>query len=121
MQSVILFAHGSRDPLWRAPVEAVAQAVAQAAQDAHVRCAYLELCEPDLPSAAAELVRDGARHIRVLPLFLGVGRHARHDLPLLLQNLQTEHPGVQFELLPTVGENPRVIALLAELALGESA
>ena len=30
MLGVIVFAHGSRDPLWRHPVEAVAQRIAQA-------------------------------------------------------------------------------------------
>lgn len=118
MSAVILFAHGSRDPLWRAPVEAVAEAVRLAAPATAVRCAYLELCEPDLPAVAAELVQQGAAHIRVLPMFLGVGRHARHDLPELIQVMQQAHPDVRFELLPTVGEDPRVIALLAQLALG---
>jgi len=70
MRAVIVFAHGSRDPLWRAPVEAVASAIAQRDPGTAACCAYLELCEPSLPDAAASLIRNGATDLRVLPLFL---------------------------------------------------
>lgn len=117
-RAIILFAHGSRDPLWHKPIEAVAQAIA--ARDTHtpVRCAYLELSQPSLPEAGAELVANGATHIRVFPMFLGVGKHARQDLPELMTQLRSNHPDVSFELLPTAGESPRLTALMAELALG---
>ena len=117
MLGVIVFAHGSRDPLWRKPIEAVAAQVTQTDATALVSCAYLELCEPDLPTAAAHLVAQGAQTLRVLPLFFGIGKHAREDLPLLLAALETAHPGVTIEALPSVGENPRLTALLAQMAL----
>ena len=121
MLGVIVFAHGSRDPLWRRPVESVAQQIAQRDLAAAVRCAYLELCEPDLPSAAAELVAQGATDVRVLPLFFGMGKHAREDLPVLMEQLRMAHPGVEFRQLPTAGEDPRLTALLAQLALESAA
>ena len=117
MKGVIVFAHGSRDPLWRAPVEAVARQIALADPEVRVECAYLELSEPDLRTAAARLLKDGASHIRVLPLFFGMGKHAREDLPQLLQQLEREYPTVRFERLATAGEDPRFIALLAQIAL----
>jgi len=117
MLGVIVFAHGSRDPLWRLPIESVARQIAERDAAALVACAYLELSEPDLPTAAARLVADGATRIRVLPLFFGMGKHAREDLPVLMADLQTAHPGVVFEKLPAAGEDPRLTALLAQLAL----
>jgi sirohydrochlorin cobaltochelatase len=116
-RGVIVFAHGSRDPLWRDPVEAVAARIAQTDPAVAVSCAYLELCEPDLHQAADRLVATGARHVRVLPLFFGMGKHAREDLPRLMQELVHAHPQVRFELLPTAGEDPRLTALLAQIAL----
>ncbi len=116
--AIILFAHGSRDPLWHRPIEAVAQAIQAADPQAQVRCAYLELSTPGLPEAGAELVAAGARHIRVFPMFLGIGKHAREDLPQLMDDLRLAHPDVQFELLPTAGESARLTALMADLALG---
>jgi sirohydrochlorin cobaltochelatase len=117
MLGVIVFAHGSRDSLWRLPIEAVAQRIAQSDPAAAVSCAYLELCEPDIATAAQALLAKGATHVRVLPLFFGMGKHAREDLPVLMQDLKTAHPSVRFEQLPAAGEDPRLTALLAQIAL----
>jgi sirohydrochlorin cobaltochelatase len=116
-RGILLFAHGSRDARWRAPVEAVARRVAELDPKALVACAYLELVEPDLTTAAETLIRQGAGAVRVLPIFLGMGRHAREDLPRLIDALRIRHPGVEFVLHNAVGETPEVIELLARKAL----
>ena len=116
-RAIILFGHGSRDPLWRQPMDAVAAALAGAAPDVPVRCAFLELQAPDLATAAAELVQGGARRIDVVPMFLGAGRHVRDDLPKLVQGFRNSCPGVDFLLKPPVGEDPRLLALIAKIAL----
>jgi len=117
MKAIVLFGHGSRDPQWREPMEAVAQRIRSRVAEVQVRCAFLELDSPDLPTAAAELVATGADVIRVLPMFLGAGRHAREDLPLLVEACRRAHPTVRFELQPSVGESPRLLDLVATLAL----
>ena len=116
-RGIVLFAHGSRDPLWRAPIEAVAAQIRARQPGTPVQSAYLELCTPSLAEAAADLATAGVRHLRVFPLFLGVGKHAREDLPELIESLQVAHPGLEIELLPAVGENPQLIALMADIAL----
>ena len=113
---IVLFAHGSRDPLWRAPMEAVRQHIEAQSAAAAVRCAYLELCAPNLPDAVQELAAQGASRITVVPMFLGTGKHAREDLPVLVQALRNAHPSVQFHIQPAIGENPRMTALMAEIA-----
>lgn len=115
--AVILFAHGSRDPLWRLPIEAVAAQIRSQQPGAAVRCAYLELCTPSLSEAAEQLIAEGASQVRVFPLFFGVGKHAREDLPVLMDELRAAHPSVQFDMLPTAGEYPQVTALMANIAL----
>jgi len=114
---IILFAHGSREPQWRAPIEAVAVQISARQPDARVRCAYLEICEPSLLDAASELIAAGARQLRVFPLFLGVGKHAREDLPLLIAQVRAAHPDVPIELLPAAGEYAQMTALMADIAL----
>lgn len=114
---IVLFAHGSRDARWREPVEAVAQQVAALAPTARVVCAYLELVEPDLPRAAGALIASGCVEVKVVPLFLGMGKHVREDLPKLLDDLRTQHTDIRFTLAPAVGEDPKVIDLLARTAL----
>ena len=116
-KAIILFAHGSRDPLWHQPIEAVARNIALQSQTTLVRCAYLELSSPDLPSTVASLVAVGVHSFTIVPLFLGVGRHAREDLPVLVQQMQVQYPELHFKLQPAVGEDTRLIALLATIAL----
>jgi len=117
MRGVIVFAHGSRDPLWRAPMDAVAARIAARAHAVVVRCAFLELTQPDLPGAATDLVAQGVTEATILPMFLGVGRHAREDLPALVEILRAAHPQVTWRLLPAVGEDPRLLDLLADIGL----
>ena len=114
--AIILFAHGSRDPLWRVPLEAVAARIAAQHPQRPVLCAYLELCAPSLADACRQLAAQGATQITVVPMFLGTGKHAREDLPLLVQELRTAHTGVQFHVQTAIGEDPRMTALMAEIA-----
>lgn len=118
---VLLFAHGSRDSRWREPIEAVARVMESRAPQTAVRCAYLELAEPDFASAVRDLVADGVQHLRVVPMFLGMGKHAREDLPKLVDAARLRHTGLHIEVAGPVGEMPEVIGLLAELALRPTA
>jgi sirohydrochlorin cobaltochelatase len=118
--AIILFGHGSRDALWHLPIQSVAERIRSSSPCTTVVCAYLELTEPSLASSSAALVASGVNHITILPMFLGVGRHAREDLPALVAELKQNHPKVVFEVQAAVGENPEVLDLLAKIALTTS-
>ena len=120
-RAIVLFGHGSRDPAWRRPMDCVAAAIRGREPDVAVLCAFLEFSEPDLPSAVAELAQAGMTAIRVLPMFLGVGTHARADLPKLISAAQHRCPGVEIDVAPAVGEHQEVVQLLAEIALRRTA
>ncbi len=113
---IALFAHGSRDPLWRAPMEAVRQRIEAQHPQLPVRCCYLELCAPSLQDAVQELAAQGVNHLTVVPMFLGTGKHAREDLPVLMDSLRSTYPGVQFQVQQAIGEDPRMTALMADIA-----
>ena len=110
VRGVILFAHGSRDPDWARPFEAIA---AQLSGDFLVRLAYLEIMRPTLGEAVGALAAAGARSIRVVPVFLGAGGHVKQDLPRLVAEAGRAHPGVQLSLEAPVGEQPAVLAAIA--------
>ena len=82
-----------------------------------VRCAFLELMTPGLQEAVDELVAQGHPTIRIVPMFLGVGRHAREDLPALVEALRQRHPGLLLELQPAIGEQPEMTRCMARMAL----
>ena len=115
--AIILFGHGSRDALWHLPIQAVAERVRVLSPATTVTCAYLELTEPSLRIAAASLIETGVSNITILPMFLGVGRHAREDLPALIAELEQNHPNTSFQVQAAVGENTAVLDLLAKIAL----
>ncbi|TCS97864.1 sirohydrochlorin cobaltochelatase [Tepidimonas ignava] len=117
-QGLILLAHGARDPAWAAPFERVAAAVRAQRPAWRVSLAYLELMTPDLLTAGTVLAAQGCAQVTVLPLFLGVGGHVRRDVPALLAQLQADHPGVHWQLAPPIGEHPRLLQALADIALG---
>ena len=116
---LILFAHGSRDPLWHTPLLAVRDRILRQAPDMAVHCAYLELSQPDLPGCVQGLLDQGVRQIRILPMFLGMGRHAREDLPQLVSALRISHPQLKLEVLPALGEDPRLADLSCQIALND--
>jgi sirohydrochlorin cobaltochelatase len=116
VKAVILLAHGSRDPLWRRPMEAVADRLRAAQPDARVGCAYLELEQPDLAAAVEQIAGQGMSELTVVPMFLGTGKHAREDLPRMVDALKVRYPNVRISLRQPVGEDPRVLDLLAAIA-----
>jgi len=112
-RGMLLFAHGARDAAWAAPFEAVLARVRVQRRDAPVVLAFMELMQPDLTAAATQLVRQGCRRVDVVPLFLGTGGHVRRDVPQLLQQLQSLHPGTRWTLHDPIGEHPDVIEAIA--------
>ena len=109
----ILLAHGSRDPNWRANLEAVAQRLNRAEQPA--RCAYLELCEPTLVQVASALAEQGCHTLLITPMFLGLGQHARTDIPLLSAQLQRTLPEVRVLLRPALCDLPAFVDVVSAL------
>ncbi|MHB1200009.1 MAG: sirohydrochlorin chelatase [Polaromonas sp.] len=116
-RGIILLAHGSRDPQWRTPIEAIAARIRARQPGTPVCCAYLELCPPSLPETAAALIAAGACQIRVFPIFFGIGKHAREDLPRLIEKIRVAHPEVMIELLPSAGELHQLTELMTDIAL----
>ncbi|MBW6390328.1 MAG: CbiX/SirB N-terminal domain-containing protein [Halomonas sp.] len=110
--SLILLAHGSSDPAWRAPFEHFHASLATRMQ-VPLKLAYMELSEPSLESSVAELASAGLRRADILPLFFAAGRHLRKDVPAQVEALRSSHPDIELRLLPPVGEHPAFIDALA--------
>ncbi len=117
MDALILFAHGSRDKAWFTPFDHLRSMVQGRSGTLPVRLAYLELAQPDLPTIIAELVGQGCRAIRVVPVFLAAGAHVRNDLPKLVDAAKLAHPGLSIELTHAIGENFGVLNAIADCAL----
>lgn len=115
--ALVLFAHGSRDPEWVRPFEALRESVRLQAPDIAVELAYLESAAPDLDLCVRTLAAGGVTAIRVLPLFLALGKHLRTDIPALAGRIQIDYPDLRIEFLPALGQAPEFAAALGAIAV----
>jgi sirohydrochlorin cobaltochelatase len=113
---LILLAHGSRDPRWRASVQKLAESVRAKLGCEPVRVAYLE-GSPALPDLAADAARAGVKRLRILPLFLAADGHVLRDVHPLVDRLRQTEPALEVELLPPVGQHPLFAELLCKIAV----
>jgi sirohydrochlorin cobaltochelatase len=111
-EALVLFGHGSREAHWAGPLQALAETLSRKTGGI-VRLAYLELMQPSLADAIGALAKEGTTAIRVVPVFIGAGGHARHDLPRLVEAARARHADVHITLDPPIGEQASVIEAIA--------
>jgi len=102
--AILFFAHGSRDPNWRRPFDAILADFRGMHATKRAELAFLEFMTPDFASGVQALVAQGATQIRVIPLFLAEGAHTRRDLAALIDAAGANHPSVLFSVSPAIGE-----------------
>jgi sirohydrochlorin cobaltochelatase len=112
--ALILFAHGARAASWAAPFERLRELTEARLPQVPVSLAFLELMEPRLPGAVAALAAGGVSDITVVPVFLGQGGHLLRDLPLLVEQLKADHPGIAIRVAGAVGEDPKVLDAMTD-------
>jgi sirohydrochlorin ferrochelatase len=101
VSSVLLVAHGSRDPAAGRSVESLARAVRRQLGGTPVGVAYLDHGTPDVPTALARL---GPDHTVVVLLLLAEGYHSRVDLPGLVQGGHADA-----DVAPVLGPDPLLV------------
>lgn len=115
LQGAIIFGHGSRDPLWYLPMQQVAENLQKQHPDWIVSLAFLEMNPLSLEQACQNLAQQGVTQLSITPMFVGVGKHVREDLPVLVEALKTQHPKISITLLPAIGEHPDFANWVAQL------
>lgn len=118
-QAFILFGHGARDPEWARPLQNLAEAVRAIEPESLVLTAFLEFMTPSLLEAANLAFDEGATTLIVVPVFLAQGGHVRRDVPLMLERIRAEHPELQIELRPALGEARAVIDAMAQVVVAK--
>jgi len=116
----VVFAHGSRIESANEAVRSVAADLARAGGFPHVEAAFLELGRPDLEGAVDVLIQRGVSSIVVIPYFLTLGTHLQRDLPRLVDQALTAHPGIAIEVTPPLDGHPALLEALADRAAGRA-
>jgi len=120
-RATILFAHGARDPEWAQPFRRIKELLEAKQPGVTVVLAFLEMMEPSLADAAAQLARAGHTTIMIAPLFMAQGGHLKNDVPKILATIRAAHPGVELTLLPAIGDVDPVLDAIAGWLVGATA
>jgi sirohydrochlorin cobaltochelatase len=113
---VVLFAPGSEEARLRKPFEELAQVLRNELGKERVRLAWVNSAAPSLGEVAQEAADDGVNRLRILPLFLAPGGPIERDIPEQISVVRGQVPGITIELLPSVGDHPRMRTLLHAIA-----
>ncbi|HRW42560.1 MAG TPA: CbiX/SirB N-terminal domain-containing protein, partial [Microthrixaceae bacterium] len=109
----LLVAHGSRNARATADHTALCNAVADESGRT-VRPAFLEISEPSIGDAVDAAVRDGARVVTVVPLFVHAGNHVEVDIPGIVDAARLRHSDVDIDLRPHLGATPDFVRMVAD-------
>ena len=113
---IIVFAHGSRIESANEAVRAVASSLARSGHAGYVEAAFLELGQPDLPTAAARLVGLGVHRLVIIPYFLTLGIHMERDLPRIAERISSTHKGLEIRIAPPLDGHPALLQILEDRA-----
>ncbi len=116
-QAIILFAHGARDPEWAAPFGIIQRQLQAARPDVQVELAFQDFMRPTLDEAVAQSAARGARRIVLVPLFMAQGGHLKQDLPLLVGKIREQHPQIELQVMPAIGDVPEILQAITDWVL----
>ena len=123
MKSLLLVAHGSRRQASNVEVTQIAHLLRKRIEAKYplTECAFLELAEPLIPEGIEKLIQAGSTEIVILPYFLSAGRHIQEDVPGIVQSVQDKYPNIKMTIAPYLGEDDKIVDLLAEISMQASA
>ncbi|KZZ76540.1 hypothetical protein A3765_24035, partial [Oleiphilus sp. HI0130] len=110
---LILLAHGSSSKEWSDAFYQMTKRVRESFKEADL--AFMELSSPSLEEVCIEAKQDGFQNVRVLPLFLAIGRHLKTDVPRMISEYENTL-GLKIDLLPPVGQHPAIENAMYEAA-----
>ncbi|WP_435238013.1 sirohydrochlorin chelatase [Streptomyces sp. YPW6] len=110
--TLLVIAHGSRDPRHAATVHALTERVRAERPGLRVETAFLEFNAPSVPRVLERLAAQGADEVVALPLLLTRAFHAKTDIPSVLREARTRLPGLRVRQADVLGPSPLLHATL---------
>ena len=117
--AILMMAHGSRIAEANDAAYQVAQMVRELTGFGIVEVAFQEKHQPDLQSGIDSCIEKGADRILLMPYFLCMGAHVRHDLPKQIAAAQKRYPELIMEMGGHLGVHRKLAEIEAE-RIGEA-
>ncbi|HTB10079.1 MAG TPA: CbiX/SirB N-terminal domain-containing protein [Bryobacteraceae bacterium] len=118
MTGYVVFAHGSSVESANEAVRTVTAQLRERGDFQAVEAAFLEGGSPDLRGAVEVLISRGVESVVVIPYFLTLGLHLQRDLPRLIREIESAHPGLSVDVTPPLDGHPAMIDALLDRAQG---
>ncbi|MFE2974373.1 sirohydrochlorin chelatase [Streptomyces sp. NPDC059258] len=110
--TLLVIAHGSRDPRHAATVHALTERVRAERPGLRVETAFLEFNAPSVPRVLERLAAEGADEVVALPLLLTRAFHAKTDIPSVLREARARLPRLHIRQADVLGPSPLLNATL---------
>ncbi|MEU8767291.1 sirohydrochlorin chelatase [Streptomyces griseus] len=110
--TLLIIAHGSRDPRHAATVHALTERVRAERPGLRVETAFLEFNAPSVPRVLERLAAEGADEVVALPLLLTRAFHAKTDIPSVLREARARLPRLHVRQADVLGPSPLLNAAL---------
>lgn len=81
---ILFVGHGSRLPYSKEVVREVADKYSKSHPEYNIEVGFMELAEPNIPTAFNKLKETGVNKVIVTPIFLAHGIHTKRDIPTIL-------------------------------------
>ena len=109
--SIVVAAHGSRDPVAIQEVEALLALMKKRAPGRNISHGFLEFALPTIDATVRAAIEAGAECVVMLPALLLAATHAKNDMPGELAVLKRDFPGVEFHFGAPMDVHPLLLRL----------
>ena len=109
--SIVVAAHGSRDPAAVREVDALIALMKKRAPGQTIVHGFLEFAVPTIDEAVRAVIEAGAARVVMLPALLLAAAHAKNDMPGELAMLKRQFPGIEFHFGAPADLHPLLLRL----------
>jgi precorrin-8X/cobalt-precorrin-8 methylmutase len=109
--SIVVAAHGSRDPAALREVETLIALMKERAPGRTIVHGFLEFARPTIDEAVRSVIERGERRVVLLPALLLAATHAKNDMPGELALLRRQFPEVEFHFGAPADLHPLLLRL----------
>jgi len=109
---LLLVGHGTRDAVGVAQFHDFVARVRTLAPHVDVAGGFIELADPPITEAVAELSGRGHRDLVAVPLVLVAAGHSKGDVPAALVREQVRNPGLSFHYGRPLGVHPALLSVV---------
>jgi sirohydrochlorin ferrochelatase len=118
MKGLLIVAHGSRKNAANEEIIKLTRHIEIISQGEFqtVGAAFLEMASPNIGEKIEEYAGTGITEIVIFPYFLTAGKHVTNDIPDMVHEAKTAHPGMTIRITPHLGASKRLADLVLQQA-----